>query len=231
VSLNPIQNELSVAEGTLRISPQGDLDARVVLHLGASRAAQIRSTLANIDTAGRPQFLQDLAARIFKGARGTTGEIRNERELDRPLEIAFHCRAPGFVSVSSAKVDVEQFVPILGLRQLFATPNSRRFPLYLDIPLVERTTFRVELPSNLRVARRLNTVDLRTEFGHYHLVSRELSASNFEVTREFEIPVQVVTPGRYPDFRSFALQIDDAERQRFAFSVSGLAPASTAKTE
>ncbi|HET9697203.1 MAG TPA: DUF3857 domain-containing protein [Terriglobales bacterium] len=231
ISLNSPQNEQSLAEGTLRITPQGELDARVTLRLGASRSAQMRTTLANIETGGRPQFLQDLAARIFKGAQGTTGEIRNERELDRPLEIAFHCRAAGFVNVLSATASADQFVPNLGLRQLFAKAPSRRFPLYLDAPLVERTTFRVELPSNLRVARRLSTVDLRSEFGRYRLVSRELSGNSFDVTREFDIPVQVIPPGRYPDFRSFASQIEDAERQRFAFSVSGITPASSARTE
>jgi tetratricopeptide (TPR) repeat protein len=230
ISLDIHQSEQSTAEGILRIGPQGGLDARLTLRLGASRSAQMRTMLAGIDPGGRPQFLRDLAERIFPGARDTTGEILNERELDRPLEVVLHCRSSQFPDLAGTPLELEQFVPGLGLRQLYAIADSRRFPLLIDTPLVERTSFRIELPANVHLARRINTVDIRNDFGRYRVSARELNAGSFEITRDFDIPVQVIAPARYPEFRLFATQIDEAERQRFVLSVSSTSSAHTPET-
>lgn len=228
-AVNHTQSELSVADADLKFDSEGDLEARLIIKLGPWRASQMRNTLSGMEGAGRQQYLNQLAARIFPGATEVTGDIRNDRDLSRPLEILVHCRAPRFLNFSSSRVAMDQLAPELGLRRLYGASAGRRYPLYLNTPLSEKTVFRVVLPPNTRVAQKVAAVDLRTNFGRYAISSRETGNNMLEITREFDIPVQVVTPGNYSDFLAFASRIDDAERQHYALEVtnseSGNSPA------
>jgi hypothetical protein len=181
--------------------------------MGATRAAQMRSVLAGIPPAQRQHFFEQLALRIFSGASSAGGEVRNEYDLERPLEILLICRAPHFVNLATGVADMDQLVPALGLRKMYGA-GYRRFPLYLDEPLFETATFRLRLPAHTLVAHRPADVQLKTEFGHYSLTSRQLADGRWEIRRAFRVPVQVVAPDQFSAFSRFALRIEDAERQR-----------------
>jgi tetratricopeptide (TPR) repeat protein len=215
-AVNHTQSELSVADADVKFNAEGDLEARLIIKLGPWRASQMRNTLAGMEAAGRQQYLNQLAARIFPGTTEVTGDIRNDRDLSRPLEILVHCRAPRFLNMTSSRVDMDQLAPELALRRLYAAAATRRYPLFLNTPLSERTVFRVILPPNALLTQKISAVDLRTSFGRYAISSRETGNNMLEITREFDIPVQVITPGNYSDFLAFASRIDEAERQRFA---------------
>ena len=223
VSFSSRQTEQSTAAGDLRISSTGDLQAKVTITLGSWRSAQMRTTLSTTEPADRTQFFRDMANRIFSGATDVTGSVRNEHSLAAPLQVVLSCRVPQFIDVAEPQVNIDQLVPSLGLRRIYNTTNSRHFPLYVDTPLSELTTFRVTLPAGIRLSRRINNAEVRNSFGRYRVSSREVNPNVFEVTREFDIPVQVVTPGRYADFAAFAALIDQAERERFTLSVASSA--------
>jgi hypothetical protein len=208
-------NEESVATGDVTINSAGDLNARVVIQMGPWRAMQMRGVLAGIDPAHRPHFFEQLAARIFPGATGTSGQVRHEHDTDQPLEIEFSTQSPAFLNVQGRTVDLEQLVPALGLRKMYAVDAPHTLPVYLDTPLVERSTFRVNLPPNLVVSSSANDLNLHTEFGDYAATFRTISPGILEVSRTFRVPVQVIAPDHFGAFASFARQIDDAERQRF----------------
>jgi tetratricopeptide (TPR) repeat protein len=211
--------EQSTATGDLRMSASGDLDANVTITLGPWRAAQMRTSLLGVESDERAQFFNQMAGRLFSGATNVSWDVRNERRLDAPLQIVLACHVPHFLKVEVGQVTMDQLVPTLGLRQMYITGSSRHFPLYIDAPLVERTTYRVTLPTNIRVARRIDSVNLRNSFGSYSLTAKEIGGGTFEVTRQFDIPVQVVSPGRYADFAGFANAIDRVERNRFKLAV------------
>ncbi|MGZ4788037.1 MAG: DUF3857 domain-containing protein [Terriglobales bacterium] len=215
------QTEQSTAAGDLNLDADGGLHAKITITLGSWRSAQMRSTLATTEPGDRDQFFRDMANRIFNRATDVHAEARNEHNLAAPLQLVLSCRVPNFVDVSEDHVDIDQLVPALGLNRMYTSSKSRRFPLYVDTPLSELTTFRVSLPAGMRLAHRINGSDIHNSFGHYRVASRELGANTFEVTREFDIPVQVVTPGRYADFAGFASLIDAAERERFTLTMTG----------
>jgi hypothetical protein len=213
-------DEQSTAVGELHVNAAGDLQASVTITLGSWRAAQMRTSLAATESGERAQFFRQMANRLFNGATNATWDLRNEHDLEAPLQIVLKCQVPHLLRFDADQIDMDQLVPALGLRQMYTSTNSRRFPLFLDTPLIERTTFHVTLPPNLKVLRHISPVTLRTDFGSYVLAERDLGGNTIEITRAFDIPVQVITPARYADFSAFAERIDRAERDRFTFAVN-----------
>ena len=138
-------------------------------------------------------------------------KLKLKRKLKRKL---LHCRAPQFVNLSGQTADLDQFVPTLGLKKMYATGSERKFPLFVDTPLFETATFRVHLPEGTRMMHLAADAQLRSEFGRYSVSFRQVQPGVVEIRRDFRIPVQVVPEQKIGAFRSFAAQIDNAERQR-----------------
>ncbi len=215
VSLPSASDEQSVAEANITIDGRGDLKADVTIRMGSWRAAQMRSILAGIEPARRSNYYQQLATRIFAGAESVTGSTRNENNPDQKLELTLHCRVPRFLNLEQGASDIDQLVPALGLKKMY--PGSvRRYPLYIDTPLIERANFRLRLPAGVKLSRTTASVNLTGAFGSYSFALRQASPELLEIQRVFSIPAQVVQPDQYADFSSFASRIDEAERVRIS---------------
>ena len=204
----------SIARAEVTLEPNGDLRADITILLGAWRGSQMRGILAGIEKNQRGHFYQQLAARIFPGAENVTGEARNENSPEKSLELVVHCSASKFVSLARGRFEIEQLVPTLGLKKMYASGGPRQTPLYVDTPLFETATFRIHLPEGVTVARPVNDVAFQNEFGKYSVTFREPEAGLLEVRRAFDIPVQVVPAPKFAEFARFASQIDEAERQK-----------------
>ncbi len=212
-------DHLSIAEGDIVFNRAGTFTARVTIIMGAWRATQMRNILRDIPRDERRHFFEQLAMRLFPGASDADGSVSNESALDRPLKLEVTCTSPHFLDMSAPSVDIDQLVPTLGLRRMYASQFSRRWPLFIDSLLFESANFRVHLPDGIRVARRIPDADLRSEFGSYRASFTPEGNGELVVRREFRIPVQIVPAARYPDFVAFANRIDDIERQRLTLGI------------
>jgi hypothetical protein len=208
--------ERSIAEGDVSFDPDGTLIAKIEIRMGAWRGAQMRSVLRGIEPGGRKHFFEQLAMRIFAGASDAEGEVLHEDDPDQPLEIRLSCRASRFLNLAAGSADLDQLVPALGLRKMYVNLVPRKFPLFVDTPLVESATFRVRLPEGVQISHLAPSQQVESEFGNYAVQFRQLAPGQFEVRREFRIPVQVVRPEQYEAFTRFAWRIDHAERQRLS---------------
>jgi hypothetical protein len=85
--------------------------------------------------------------------------------------------------------------------------------LFLETPLIENSEFLVRLAPGLDSGALPHAVNLRTEFGDYRTEFRSEKPHQIKIIRSFRIPVQMVSPAKYPAFANFALQIDGAERE------------------
>jgi hypothetical protein len=192
--------------------------ADISIQVGAWRGVQMRESLAEAGTQ-RAEFFEHLARRIFPAAENVTGEIRNELDPERSLEIMIHCTSPQQIDLAGGTADLEQLVPGLGLKSLYPGVTGRRFPLYVSAPLFETTTFRIHLPDGVNIARPANDVRTQTEFGSYSVIFRQPEPRLLEITRSFDVPVQVVAPDKLVEFAKFEGQIDSAERQKVGLEV------------
>jgi len=211
-------NEKSLAEGDLSFH-QGDLVADIQVQLGSMRAQEVRSMLRNAAEHERQAFFEQLAMRIFPGATAVTGSALYENDPEHSLKLSLHCVAPQFIGQQNGTVEIDQLAPALGLAGLYARTPARKFPLYIESLFFESTVFHLHLPAGMDVRSVPADVAEKSEFGEYG-VRFVQSPHQLDIRRDFHIPVQVVAPEKYPAFVSFALQIDQAERQRITLDVT-----------
>ncbi len=210
--------EKSVAEADLSLH-HGDLVARLHVRLGAARAQEVRSLLRNSSDHNRQAFLEQLAVRIFPGASAITGSINNERDSEQSLELSLNCTVAQYVGHDTGTVDIDQLVPVLGLRAIYARTSERLFPLYLDSLFLESTVFHLRLPIGVEARSLPGDFTSRSEFGEYALRFVKMPGQ-IDIHRDFRIPIQVIAPERYAAFAQFARMIDEAERQRITLELS-----------
>ena len=216
----PLDREENVADADLRLEPSGDAEIRLAIRMGSFRSAQTRASLRFLRPEERQQFFEQVAQRIFPGATGVTGIVQHEADLDRGLELELRCRVPHLVDLErlarEATIDIDQLVPALGLKRMYAAGAARKFALWIDAPLFETATFRLHLAEGVVVAQRATGTRLNTAFGDYSVDFRQPDARTLEVRRSFRIPPQVVPAAEYGAFARFASQIEDVERERLS---------------
>ena len=222
----PADREANFAAADIQLDAAGDASASLGIRMGSFRGAQMRAALRSRNPAERQQFFEQIALRIFPGATSITGTVRFEDDLDRPLTLELRCRVPRLIDLARLNdshedtLDIDQFVPALGLKRMYAAAATRKFALAIDVPLFESATFRLHLPATARVAQRARDTILQSAFGDYSLEFRQPDARTLEMHRDFRIPVERIEPAVYPAFARFASQIEDAERQRLSLARS-----------
>ena len=223
----PALNEQSAASAELTIATDGSMTAELRIRLGRWRATQVRATLRGMSPAERQHFFEQLAGRIFSGVTDAAGKASGEESPEQALELVVSCRARHFVAPDATEIDT--ITPALGLRRMYGSDAERQYPLVIDSVLLERSTFRVHLPPGMRVAQLPRNEELRSEFGSYRVeYSTAAGATEFSVTRAFDVPPQTIAPAKYPEFARFAGRTEAAERQRITVEHSRARTASNA---
>jgi tetratricopeptide (TPR) repeat protein len=217
--------EENAAEADLRLDARGDAEVRLEIRMGSWRSAQTRATLRDLSAGERRRFFEQVAQRIFPGAAEISGTAQHEADADQPLLLELRCRVARIVDLERLQredaLDIDQVVPTLGLKRMYAGSATRHFALLVDAPLYETATFRLHLPAEVNVSHNARSMKLETAFGSYAVDFRQPDARTLEIRRSFHIPVQVIEPVAYPAFAHFAQQIEDAERERIALARLG----------
>ena len=217
--------EENTAEADLHLDARGDAEVRLAIRMGSWRSAQTRATLRDMSAAERRRFFEQVAQRIFPGAAEISGAAQHESDASQPLVLELRCRVARVVDLERLQredaLDIDQVVPTLGLKRMYAGAATRHFALLIDAPLYETATFRLHLPAEVNVSHNARSMKLETAFGSYAVDFRQPDAQTLEVRRSFHIPVQVIEPVAYPAFAHFAQQIEDAERERIALARLG----------
>lgn len=208
-------DEKSLAEGDLLLESNGNLSVKLHVRLGLTRSQQVRAILHNANQHERQAFFEQLAMRIFPEAWHVSGSSVHEGDPGQPMEINMECSVSQLLDVQNGTAELDQLVPALGLRGLYAKSATRKFPLLIDAVFFESTIFHLHLPAGLRVRSLPSEFTARNEFGEYS-VRFSTMAQQINIERDFRIPVQVIAPEKYEAFASFARQIDDAERRRIS---------------
>jgi hypothetical protein len=214
--------ERSMAQGDIRIAPDGTLQARIQIALGMTRGNELRRNLRTMTSSARLHFLEDVATRIIPGVVRVKGQILNETSAG-PVTILVECRTNnvlGNVVRASQPRRLQQLVPGLGLRSMYASRSSREQPVAIDSVLFETTRFNVTVPNGMELRLPSGDLALASGFGDYSSRSRKIGSNSYEFTREFNIPMQIIEKAQYEAFRKFAEQIDDAEKSQLQVALA-----------
>ncbi|HEY6970124.1 MAG TPA: hypothetical protein VJA94_13030 [Candidatus Angelobacter sp.] len=219
VRLSPAtENATTTAEADLFLDETGSASVNLRVMLNVERGRQIRALLRRSNARERQIFFDEMATRIFPAATQVRGSSEHEDDPEKPLELTLRCRLPQIVN-PNGPWDLDQLVPGLGLRDLYARSAARNLPLYVDSPLVESSSFHMYLPSNFQVRSLPSDFTAHNQFGDY---SAQFVSAGQQITihRQFRIPVQIVSQPDYAAFSAFAREIDDAERGRIMLQPS-----------
>jgi uncharacterized protein DUF3858 len=217
LSSSPIQ-ERSVGEGDLFLDNRGNLTAAVHIRLGSGRSQEIRASLRSGNDHERRSLLEQLAEHLFSGATKVTGEVLHLSDPEQPLEVELQCNVPQFLNMERGHRKIGQLAPLLGLPAAFTNYATRHSPLLLDSGFSENTVFHLHLPPAIGVAALPRDSAVHSEFGDYG-VKFSNSDGQINVTRQFQIPAQVIAAQNYPEFRRFAEEIDEVEHQHIVLLV------------
>jgi hypothetical protein len=219
LSSSPAQ-ERSVGEGDLFLDSRGNLTAAIHIRPGSARSQEIRASLRSGSDREQRSLLEQLAEHLFSGATNVHGEILHLTDPEQPLEVTLQCHVPQFLSMQRGRRTIGQLAPLLGLRTALTNSANRHSPLLLDSAFSENTVFHLHLPQGVGVAALPRDFAVHSEFGDY-AVKFSHANGQLNVTRQFEIPVQVIEGQRYPRFRDFVTEIDEAEHQQIILDIRG----------
>ena len=217
LSISPLQ-EQTAGEGDLFLDSSGNLSASIHIRLGAARAQEIRTALHTGSARERQELFEQFASRIFPAAAAVQGDISHLEDPEQPLELSLRCAVPQFINMQPGLKETGQLAPLLGLRNSFGKVARRAYPMLLNSVLSESTIFHLHLPEGVTAASLPHDLVIKSEFGEYAVKFSE-GNRQLNITREFNIPVQLVPAERFPAFQDFARQIDDAERHTITFSI------------
>lgn len=216
-SIPPLQ-EQTVGEGDLFLNSNGNLSASIHIRLGAARAQEVRAALHSGSGRERQELLDQFASRIFPGATAVQGDISHPGNAEQPLQLSLQCAIPQFINMQPGLRETGQLAPLLGLRNSFGKGARRTYPMLLNSVLSESTVFHLHLPDGVTAAALPHDLVINSEFGEYAVKFSE-GNRQLNITREFNIPVQLVSAEQFPAFLDFARRIDDAERQPITLSI------------
>jgi len=206
-------DERTTATADMNLDSAGNLDATVRVRLGAMRSQQVREVLGRLSSAERQTYFEQFAMRMFPGAASVTGLAIHERELEQPLEVVIHCGVAQYANLDGSKMELDTFMPALGLRAMLARTPSRKYSLAVDSLLSESAEFHLHLPAGLEIKNIPEAFTAKSGFGEYS-IRFEKQEHQLTVQRQFRIPVQVISAESYPSFAEFTRQVDGAEHWR-----------------
>ncbi len=225
IAVNSTRDELSVAQGELILEDDGSLRARVGIQFGSWKGAQMRASLKQLSKAQLQNAFEEIAEKLFPGATSVNGEITNRQDLDKRLEITIACEVPRFVNWENNPTEIRNLIAPLSLRTMYANSVSRAWPLMIELPLIEKTTYVLHLPQEVSVTSALPAASLAGPFGSFKIESRWLSPNTIEVSRGFSIAAQTIPAQEYADFSDFAARAEQAEREAISLSRAGTSAA------
>ncbi len=210
--------ERSTADGDLTLTNDGSMRASLHIQFGSWRSSQMRTTLKQLSAEQVQTFYEELASRLLPGAAGVKGTISHQDEWERPLELEISCKVGNFIRWNKNAVPIDQPIPQLSLRTMYASVPQRRYPMLIEVPLKETARYLLHLPDEITLRSLPQDSSLTSLFGTFQTRFRVLDPHTVEIFRDFDIESQTIAPQQYPEFSVFAAQSEEAERQEIVLS-------------
>lgn len=199
----------------LEITAAGGLQA-VEKHFSFGEpGARLKEQFAALDHTGRRNALQAMIGRRFPGAVLEDLQTPDLEKPGAPFAVVCRFSQDGYLSPApEGRLACPTGLKPLTLAERLAIDPTRRHPLKISAPVVEREELRFRLPAGLEPAELPADAVLASDFGSYSLCfERAAGGGGFTVRRRALVPAQTVSPERYGDFAAFCRRVDEAEKK------------------
>jgi len=139
---------------TMKVGPNGDLDASYAYELSGMYARLASAQLRALKGDNQKQFFTREASGIAPGALDKAHEVSDLLSVTGPIKISQHIAAPGYsmmqgnfrvLEIPEAPLDVASTVPP-------ASQSSRTTALWIGTPRIEKSDISVQVPAGWKVA-------------------------------------------------------------------------------
>lgn len=195
-----------VVEVQMLWKKDGTLDGTVVDRLEGQEAIVIGHHLSRLDAAERPRLVERLLVGVIGAARVTALADPTRQDPDGPLELRYTFTAEPGDALALGLFPVQP-------GRSYATQAERRLPLAIDLPTNQ--TVILDLRSERPFTGEPRTGVVTDGRQRFDLVV-EQDDDQLTATAHLRIPGGLVEASAYPEFRRWALAVDEAERLRLA---------------
>ena len=198
------------------VDETGDARLTVTLHIRGPQAERVVEQIRSVPTERVSMVYQQMAANFFPSATdvvGTVDRVDDGIELELLMRAPGACRAEGDSMVCRSLVFTKPLLPVL------AALPTRRYPLIMPVPVLQRNELVIEAPEGWTIDHRPRR--LETRWGSVvETVDRE--GRRHRSILKLELPAQTVAPDDYPEFARFCHAVDElSSRPPVLFPESG----------
>jgi len=185
------------------VEPSGDARLTVTITIRGPQAERVVEQIRSVPTERVHLVYQQMAANFVPSASDVTGRIdrRNDGiELELAMRSTGICRPEGDSMVCRRLVFTKPLGPVL------AALPTRRYPLIMPVPVLQRNELVIEAPDGWTVAGAPRRIEAR--WGSVAETIERDGRRHRSVLR-LELPAQTVAPEDYPEFARFCHAVDE----------------------
>lgn len=167
------------------------------------QAERMLDSVRSVPTERAGLVFQRLAGNLFPGAeqvRGGLDPVDGGARLELDLELRDACEP------TAASLTCRSLVLSRPLAPLLASLPTRRHPLVLALPLMQRIELEIDAPAGWTVDRPPRR--LEASWGSVR-ETLEVDGGRVRSVLEIRLPAQTVAPERYPEFARFCRAVDE----------------------
>ncbi len=205
-----------------QLQPDGSAQVNLTLEFRGLDAQQIRQALESQPASRLPQIYQQLLLGTYPNGIASSGQIENLHHQERALLIHIQGDAAGFATITGNQWTIPHLVNPVGLLRRFASLSYRKYPLILPSTLFGITHVELDLPANFNLAGLPASDKLSGGYGVFtSAFSRQGNVIHYD--RVLDLPPLLIPPGRYQNFRDFALAVTGADHIRLQGTLAAAA--------
>jgi tetratricopeptide (TPR) repeat protein len=197
---------------TLLLDEQGAMSGEGTETFHGLFATTLQQRYAQLN---EPEIRQRVESGInanYPGARVQSAHLL-ANQLRGSFAIGHEFVSDSFAEKSDQGLILPRLLPESILMANFGKLPSRKLPLQLRRPLINRGSLKLEFPSGLKPVFKPIDLHLKSAFGSYELTLTKETPNTLRITRAYDIPDQIIPPEKYPEFLAFLRTIEEKEIQ------------------
>jgi hypothetical protein len=185
------------------LDPTGSATVEVTIPLLGASAERAADQLRSMPPDRAEIAFRQLALGLFPSAQGVTGELE---ESDGAAALVLRMELPRACEADDGELTCRALVVARPISPSLAPLAERRFPLVLQLPIVQQVDLDLELPDGWHIDRSPRQLD--TLWGH---VTEKITTrtGGWSSSLRYEVPAQKVEPEEYDTFSRFCRAVDE----------------------
>jgi hypothetical protein len=198
---NPdLEEEIEVVAA---VDASGDARMTVTLAIKGPQAERVVEQIRSVPIERVPLVYQQMAANFVPSAVDVTGRLNR---VEDGIELEIEMSAPGVCRPEADTLVCRSLVFAKPLAPVLAALPTRRYPLIMPVPVLQRNELTIEVPDGWTIDDRPRK--LETRWGSV-VETIAWNGRRHTSVLELELPAQTVAPDEYPEFARFCHAVDE----------------------